>query len=1438
MKDLVYIYSKTLNSENKLERQVLGEIQTNFNISPTIDGTKDSAKMIVHSFSGVEIEPFSIIKHEATRTWWVVSHDRVIRYANETNYRYTHELELLGAIELLNARDLTDSGFNQNRYTIETFIKRVFKNSNFEFKDYIYIDYNNAINKDKIVDYVKTFENYTPLSAIREFLDSYNASAKLTFNEDGNGSIFGANLVIISKTGNVNKAPLNENVFKDVNEIKTMDKNSFGTSVVSNAENVISTKTKTYPTVGGIKVSGNEFNIKGSNACLRLPSNVFKVNWLQMSKSKVNFLFGPGGTSVTISFNPFNMSDVNRARLEMRQYVENRVPSALDWFDSNFSNEQLVEKATIMLYYEENYDPVNKQFISSHTLYTYRHYINFGNYENRVLALSNNEIRNNVEKNTGIIYYERGKDTLNGFTFFDENGETRSIILKNVGPYVYDDGQGTEYEFYVGDVVWDENMEDVTENNLWYIGSTNFIVNYIPMTDIKIKVDNTLEKRDSKLYNQNGKLTDSVALSKVLLSHSKEIESDNITKYGKFYFNSNEYATNNIPSVGDLVKIGNDNYVINNISMNYYQNETEDSDYITYYVDCEFTLSKNIAVKSLMVNPNTNIREYGIPQNFNVKRKQLYRDFYELGHEQFSDNDNWYLPIDSILNVGNTYKPYQEHTAIMKLSFNGAYGGTPSQEWYYQLESTTFVMKKSIYEVIDFKDNNIIGYGSQNVWCGFDISRIFSGMLDTINTPISYVDDNGEVKSIDLCLCTNNQREQIYKDYQDTTPYAGNTSYYLANYSVFIPSDIYDLAVNNKDFAINETNYEKDATEVPVFEYCCQIDDSEQIIIGSNILDTYEQDNAYLYSYLFVDKDKYNDNNFSIDMVTDTPTIDTNNIATLYNVAQMSYENGKLVIRLYESIEYNLLTNEVVSLGNKVAFDTTKDLMIIRHRILNEDLYRESVGELISLSVYSTLPDAIASYYKKLAVKNDDKYYSCNVVTQTNYGTLFNDTVYYYNTDTGANNLPSVDYTLGYSVAVRKIIPPSNASGSYVLANKGTQWYYNSYTGQSNLPTASNNSVAMVELVSINYPSNWVTIYLPQVISGDKSNWYNQVNPINDSSIYIVGKDDVGNAYIPVSSGDSTPRNLTFRFIVGNGYFEVLRGSTVISTITSNGTYTMSGNDMLNYAMTFRYKSNGGYASGTIYREAFTYDIYYPEVNIGMSAYSLTTPSTLTYMSSDWKKLFYPASNKHFLYYYYNGWVRHTNIEDVTDLYLNVRNTYDWYKWNKPYIVSVATPTTTDKKLGIYNNGWTYATLDTNVSYYYSSDDKYYHWGGSAWIETPKQEQYKEYHNSTRQWVEVRTLNNNDLYAYSRYYYKWNNTTHSWVNATTYEWVEVDNANNEYFTYNNTLYKYNATSNLFEQVSSNISIEREDLMFIIRDMENADISGYDLSLYINYYSCH
>ena len=59
MQDLIYYYTK-----DTFKRVLLGEVQTRFNMSFVIDGTKDSCKIQVISFSENEIEPYTIVWHK------------------------------------------------------------------------------------------------------------------------------------------------------------------------------------------------------------------------------------------------------------------------------------------------------------------------------------------------------------------------------------------------------------------------------------------------------------------------------------------------------------------------------------------------------------------------------------------------------------------------------------------------------------------------------------------------------------------------------------------------------------------------------------------------------------------------------------------------------------------------------------------------------------------------------------------------------------------------------------------------------------------------------------------------------------------------------------------------------------------------------------------------------------------------------------------------------------------------------------------------------------------------------------------------------------------------------------------------------------------------------------------------------------------------------
>lgn len=1043
MRDLVYYYSKL-----DFTKHELGEIQTGFNLSFVVDGTKDSAKIVIISFQEIEVEPNTIIYHEKSNSWWIISNDKVERYQYENKPIYKHTLTLNGAIDLLNARDLTDCGFYQNKYTIRDFFFRLLELSNLEFAHKegftISLEGHNLINLDKVVDYIKTFENYTLLSAIREFFDAYNIVCKLRFTEE-NGKLNGLVFDLYSKSGDTSKI-IDESAFNDVRETKTIDKNSFGTTVVSNAENVISTKEKIYPNVGAVRPTATAYEMQPSNALIRLPSNIQRVNWVKMVRNAYIVITVYDNTQTSNEGRAFVFDSVMTDEGAINIEYEDLTKKVYDYLiDHNYQqstasmvvNHLNTNKETILkparlgfqttLYTGWKYDAIKDTYVAPQNypnFYKPQFFVKWGEgihdqYEG-TLAITDKETRDNLLYPISCMFYERGKNYIGGLDFLKKESYRqcypKSFADTDLRNSLYDGN----YVYYASGILFPSTnlrytayLQNIRVNDYNLI-NTSFIINYVPMSDLKIKLDNDADRYDTHLYNQNGKLTDSVALSKMLLSYTKEIESDNITRFATFYDFSQ------VPQVGSVVFINNDLYVINNVSLDFAQNEN-----FEYIIRGEFSMSKFMATKSLLTNPNTNIRDYGIPQNHNVVRKQLYRDFYELSHttDSLADNDK-YMGLEQVVNFGSSYKETADHTGVIKLGFKQPYGGeteeSKSDTWYYQLDTTTYILKKSIYQVLTFNDNNIIGYGSQSATCGFDITRIFSGMTDYINTPISYVDDNGEFQSIDIAFTTKEQLTTIYANYvarmkiKYDYPNFNNSIY---NYSVFIDQEIfeghgeertetfthtnntiarltrtniYEIKLNlknlgflptdfeddvnslniitqsasyegitynvlgaitkdssgnyiykgnvnitstsqiltlsltlslkhtyiigvggakdNCDFMISEKLYNKDPLEVPVFEYCFQIDDSKDILIGSNILDNRQDDICYIYQYAIAPKNTINDNNFENLTFADIDYNGAEYIAN--NVVKFNVANDKVEFELYgqERIDPSILT--------------------------------------------------------------------------------------------------------------------------------------------------------------------------------------------------------------------------------------------------------------------------------------------------------------------------------------------------------------------------------------------------------------------------------------------------------------------------------------------------------------------------------------------------
>lgn len=928
-KDIIYAFDKLTK-----QGTIFGEVQSGFNMSLTIDGTKDSSTIIVWSFEEHEIEPYAIIYHPKTLTWWIVAHDKVERYANENGFIYVHNLQLQGAIELLNARDLTDCGFNAKEYTVGSFIRRLFELSSFEYD--IGIDYIEDF-LDTQVDFIKTFENYTLLSALREFLDAYNMCPKLYFDysydaETNTYLLLNAKLKIISKTSSndlLNSPYLEEN-FDDVRETQTMDKNSFGTTVVSNAENVINAYSKTFPAVGSVRLSSKQYyittNVKLNDAVIRLPSKVFKCNWIKIIYP-LNLTLNIQGTITHTFYTTYLRTNESFEKVvdffKQKILVETGDQSAVEEFSQHMDKQMKssMDKASCVTLYDGNNINSFTGDIEKGENVPYLAKFRFGTSGNPEPAVFTDISTKNCLKNIKQgIAWERGSNLITGFDMLS-GADFLAVSITDFGEsqvLLNYDFRGLTYILYFNALI--KEVTNLTPSLAKQLSKVSFVVNYIPMSDLKIKVDNDRDKKDIQLYNQNGKITDNFASSKLLNSYAKEISSDTITKY-MYYKNFYD-----VPKLGGIVMKDQERYVINNISLDFSQNESVNDTDFEYFIEAEITMSKWVSTKSLMVNPNTNIRDYGIPQNFNVKRKQLYRDYYEFGYD-YEHSDTPYLPLNNIINFGEYANEEINFICVMKLTYDHAFGegNNVSDTWYYQLETTQYKLNKMLYVVCDFNDNNIIGYGSQNVFSGFDISRIFNGLTDNVNTPISYVDEKGKFDGIDLLFCGKNEIQDTYNRYEADNG-DGSYSGSLYNYSVFIPQEIYEYSLDNYSIRIEEENYNKDALEVPVFEYACQIADSRDVIIGDKILNQY-QDYVYFYSYIQAER---------LNEFAQT----TNRVALaggtyeIYNSAKIDTLGGNLIITLLRKTLYDDNDSSWIY-DNEDADDVEigKDLAIFRHAL-------------------------------------------------------------------------------------------------------------------------------------------------------------------------------------------------------------------------------------------------------------------------------------------------------------------------------------------------------------------------------------------------------------------------------------------------------------------------------------------------------------------------
>ena len=907
-----------------LERYSIGEYDSNFNVNLVLDGTKDTTKIIVRNYINEDIKPNTICYLPDLDLWFIVRKDICRRYTHEISALYEHEIELVGAFDILVNRDMTNCGFNKDRYTLRTFCERLASVVDFELPIAFNFDY---FNENTKIGYIKTFENYAPSSAFIELFNGMNATPKMSFVYDQNYKLTSAIIKPIPKSGIDERVDIS--VFESAEETLTSEKSNYGTRVVSNIQNCVSSDLIRYPASGSAMLSCDERSLSWTNAYLKLPQKADYVD---------RIVLFPNNVRVDFIIRDDDAVDETYTGRQYSSYSDNSnmsyfIRDAIDYLQNQPDSARLTKairelQSLISVFEKKDIDQLgitirNKEVVE---------FLDKGLVNKQELTFGDKLYYNvEVQDQEKCIYWEQGSNKISNFRFWNQ-------VLLNQQSYradIFDESERNPYKSLYVEIYF----TPFYSNTGFLVRPTTYAVYYRPQVSVKFKADNDLNGKDTNLFNQTGKLVDTKAVSKLIDSHAKLVSSNEITRKGIFQ------NFTQVPKIGTIVNNNGVDYIITNLSLDFAENDLNNENYVVV----EATLTKQIACKSTLVSANNNIRDYDLPQNYNIHREQLYRDILELDYT-LSNKENTYIKLDFNFGV-KTYGTNENYVALIKTRFNDS-------DHYYRLETTKVSFNKSVSIIVDFGDNNIIGYSkAQTNQFVFDIFRLFN-QTSLANVPISYVDEKGELDSISMYVINTKDYQATCEHYLVGGGYSGDKISYFLYTPLFDESlYLYPMALHSfetqKPYAyINEENYKKDGLEVPIFQIVQQFIETNGIVIGDDICRYVEcGTNEYLvYSFVVSNTNITNENipqttissannklvvsngveiNFDdntrkleISLLNryeiDTPTLNRTN-GTPYLVPTLGKNIG-IVLQKVRATPYQLLTNQYEIIDTKLLF--------------------------------------------------------------------------------------------------------------------------------------------------------------------------------------------------------------------------------------------------------------------------------------------------------------------------------------------------------------------------------------------------------------------------------------------------------------------------------------------------------------------------------------
>jgi hypothetical protein len=803
-------------------RNVALDIVNTFNMEENLNGTPSNmkVKVVTSNTYREEFEVNTIAYHPDTTTWWVIKSD-TSAYLHTGEYE--HEIELVELLEFYSYRHLPNCAFAPNTYTLDQMITRVFSIGK-QTDIAVVSPHPSFLDFGKQMPFL-SFENFTIANAIKTIARSINAIPKV-FGTLVTGEVTyiqNFKLTFINRNGNetaIDSEDLNTK-FPIAYEHNANSSDQFLTRSVSNISNAKSSNIVIAPQQGGFKMfTPNSGEYSPENSIVFLPSKIDKVEFVRVfpkillnivseidGETNTKFLYEGYYNDVDFikqiiiqnasSFDLYTLQELQNLNLPTVEQISQI--SYKDTLSTNFELSIFKGLFTIQNQFDFNtakiqsspFDTVEK--VQDKTI----HWRPFTN----ELIMSKN-FRNGLLINSTPDQF-RSNFNLVQKTVAGVPNDTERIRLTVI----------TRSTGFLSTRVPNEEM-------LIQVG-------YFPISDIKVSYDNDNDAQDEKFFNQSGKVIDAFSTSQLIISHTNDSVEGTKIRNARY----DDYA--NIVPLGQIVRDNNELYIVSQRSIDMMFRDNGNN-----YFNVIYTLSKNRVARSENIQADSAVINYKTPDENLVSRSQLYKDYIELSLENGNKDPNPYLSLSKMLLLTNTLAGVNfDFTVLAKNTYD-------STIIRYIQNPTTFDLAKSKLVSVNWQSNNLLGFRFDYTGDSF------------VQTPIVYTNELGKATAFELMFMDKNEINLTRNEFNDTYSSKKN-SIIPFNDLTNVDNDFRQLALENEpslySIGINESNYDKDPFEIPVFEYMIQGNDDYNalgnVILSNELFSSYSK-SLIRYNYV------------------------------------------------------------------------------------------------------------------------------------------------------------------------------------------------------------------------------------------------------------------------------------------------------------------------------------------------------------------------------------------------------------------------------------------------------------------------------------------------------------------------------------------------------------------------------------------------------------